>query len=153
MKIEKTKESEIGKLEDMLYEAIYQPDEDNLIPRTVLKIPEVYAYIKDFGKSKDDYCLVADSHGEIVGAVWVRIISDDIKGYGYIDDNTPEFAISLYKDYRNRGIGAKLMTAMLKACCWIYFTILNRNICKIISMSFLINSSVDASAKTYSIGL
>ncbi|MDL2277112.1 GNAT family N-acetyltransferase [Parabacteroides sp. OttesenSCG-928-G07] len=69
-----------------------------------MKIPEIYAYIKDFGKSKDDYCFVADSEGEIVGAVWVRIISGDIKGYGYIDDETPEFAISLYKDYRNRGI-------------------------------------------------
>ena len=112
--IREIKKKEIGKLEDMLYEAIYQPDENNLIPRTVLEIPEIYAYIKDFGDSKDDCCFVADLDGEIVGAVWVRIISDDVKGYGYIDDSTPEFAISLYKEYRNRGIGTQLMSAMIK---------------------------------------
>lgn len=32
IKIRKIEEHEVRKLEDMLYEAIYQPDEDNLIP-------------------------------------------------------------------------------------------------------------------------
>lgn len=112
--IREIRPSEVYMLEDMLYEAIYQPDENNLIPRTVLEIPEVNAYIKGFGSRKDDYCLVADSTGgEIVGAVWVRIISGEIKGYGYIDDETPEFAISLFKEYRTLGIGTRLMSAMI----------------------------------------
>lgn len=115
--IRKIKPEEISRLEDMLYEAIYQPDENNLIPRTVLEIPEVKAYIKDFGSKKDDYCLVADLAGEIVGAVWVRVISGEVKGYGYIDDNTPEFAISLYKEYRNEGIGTQLMNSMITHLC------------------------------------
>jgi ribosomal protein S18 acetylase RimI-like enzyme len=104
---------EISVLDDMLYEAIYQPDESNLIPRTILEIPEVKAYIKDFGDYKDDYCLAAERNGKIVGAVWVRIISGDIKGYGYVDDDTPEFAISLFKEYRNQGLGYQLMFAMI----------------------------------------
>lgn len=111
--IREIKQSELGILEDMLYEAIYQPDKNNLIPRSVLNIPEVSAYIRDFGKEKADYCLVADFEGKIIGAVWVRIISGDIKGYGYVDDNTPEFAISLFDEYRNQGIGSRLMTAMI----------------------------------------
>lgn len=110
--IREIKQSELGVLEDMLYEAIYQPDKNNLIPRSVLNIPEINAYICNFGKKKDDYCLVADCKGKIVGAVWVRIISGDIKGYGYIDEHTPEFAISLFGEYRNQGIGSRLMTAM-----------------------------------------
>jgi ribosomal protein S18 acetylase RimI-like enzyme len=112
--IREIRSSEIYKLEDMLYEAIYQPDENNSIPRTVLKIPEVNAYIKDFGSRKDDHCLVVDSDEEIVGAVWVRIISGEIKGYGYIDEETPEFAISLFKEYRNQGIGSQLMSTMIE---------------------------------------
>ncbi|MDR0746250.1 MAG: GNAT family N-acetyltransferase [Mediterranea sp.] len=112
--IRKLRQDEIPILEDMLYEAIFQPDENNLIPRSVLEIPGVKAYIKDFGCQKDDYCLVADCDDEIVGAVWVRIISGNPKGYGYIDDETPEFAISLYKEYRNRGLGTHLMSAMIK---------------------------------------
>lgn len=111
--IREIKQSELGILEDMLYEAIYQPDKNNLIPRSVLNIPKVNAYIRDFGKEKADYCLVADFEGKIIGAVWGRIISGDIKGYGYVDDNTPEFAISLLEEYRNQGIGSQLMTAMI----------------------------------------
>lgn len=111
--IREIKESEFGILEDMLYEAIYQPDKNNLIPRSVLNILEVNAYICNFGKKKDDYCLVADCKGKIVGAAWVRIISGDIKGYGYVDDHTPEFAISLFDEYRNQGVGSRLMTAMI----------------------------------------
>jgi ribosomal protein S18 acetylase RimI-like enzyme len=111
--IRELKQNEIPILVDMLYEAIYQPDENNLISETVLETPEVKAYIKDFGNNKDDYCLVADCNDRIVGAVWVRIISGDIKGYGYIDEETPEFAISLFEEYRNQGIGSQLMFSMI----------------------------------------
>ena len=31
-----------------------------------------------------------------------------------MDDYTPSFAISLYKEYRGRGIGSRLMEEMLK---------------------------------------
>ncbi len=111
--IREIKQSELGILGDMLYEAIYQPDKNNLIPRSVLNIPEVNVYICNFGKKNDDYCLVADFAEKIIGAVWVRIISGDIKGYGYVDDHTPEFAISLFEEYRNQGVGFRLMTAMI----------------------------------------
>ena len=39
--------------------------------------------------------------------------------YGHVDDETPSFAISLYKEYRGRGIGTELMRRMLdllKSC-------------------------------------
>lgn len=53
--------------------------------------------------------MVAEVNNEIVGAVWVRIMND----YGHIDDETPSFAISLLKEYRNYGIGTELMKQML----------------------------------------
>ena len=34
--------------------------------------------------------------------------------YGHIDDNTPSLAISLYEEYRSKGIGTKLMNEMKK---------------------------------------
>ena len=34
--------------------------------------------------------------------------------YGHVDDKTPSFAISLYKEYRGKGIGTKLMKRMLE---------------------------------------
>ena len=34
--------------------------------------------------------------------------------YGHIDNSTPSFAISLYEEYRGKGIGTRLMRSMLK---------------------------------------
>lgn len=114
VEIRKLEIAEFGLLEDMLYEAIFQSDENNLIPREVVNAPEVRVYIDNFGRQKDDYCLVADFNGKIVGAVWVRILAGKIKGFGYIDDKTPEFAISLFEEYRGRGIGTELMRKMIE---------------------------------------
>ncbi|OFY44202.1 MAG: GNAT family N-acetyltransferase [Bacteroidetes bacterium GWF2_40_14] len=113
IKIREIEKDEIDKLEDMLYEAVYQPDKNNLIPRDVIKVPKIYAYIDKFGTLNDDYCLVADLNGRIIGAVWVRIITGKIKGYGNVDNKTPEFAISLFKEYRNKGLGTTLMNKMI----------------------------------------
>ena len=53
--------------------------------------------------------LVAETDGQIIGAVWARIMND----YGHIDNETPSLAISLYKEYRNLGIGTALMKEIL----------------------------------------
>lgn len=66
-------------------------------------------YIAGFGEKKDDIGLVAEVDKRAVGAVWVRIMND----YGHIDNDTPSFAISVYKDYRGLGIGTNLMKEML----------------------------------------
>lgn len=60
--------NEIGMLKDILYEAIYRPD-NNIIPKSILEVPEMNAYINDFGSGKDDFCLVADLNDKIIGAV------------------------------------------------------------------------------------
>jgi ribosomal protein S18 acetylase RimI-like enzyme len=114
IKIREITANELNLLEDLLYEAVYQPDETNLIPREVVNVPQVRVYIDKFGQKKDDYCLVADLNGKIIGGVWVRILADKMKGFGYVDNKTPEFAISLFKEYRNCGIGTQLMRAMLE---------------------------------------
>ncbi len=110
--IRKLKINEIPLLEDFLYEAISQRGEENILSKKIINEPKLKIYIENFGKS-DDYCLF-DIEGKVVGAVWCRIFSGEIKGFGYIDEQTPEFAISLYKDYRNMGIGTSLMKNMLK---------------------------------------
>jgi len=108
-KIREIKSSEYAILSDFLYEAIFIPDGVQAPAKDIIEQPELQVYIKDFGKHRDDHCLVAEHDGKIIGAVWVRIMDD----YGHIDDNTPSFAISLYPNYRNQGIGTALMTEML----------------------------------------
>lgn len=105
---------EFSLLEDFLYEAIFQREENDLMPREIIKQPELQVFIDGFGQSPHDLCLVAEVDGQVVGAVWTRILADEVKGFGNIDAHTPEFAISLYKDYRGYGIGTDLMRHMIQ---------------------------------------
>lgn len=104
-------EHEYGLLDDFLYEAIFVPEGEKAPPRDIINRPELQVYVADFGRKKGDMCLAAQSGERVVGAVWVRIMDD----YGHIDDDTPSFAISLFKEYRGMGIGTALMRKMLEA--------------------------------------
>ncbi len=107
--IRKIRENEYGLLDDFIYEAIFIPEGVTPPPKSIINQPDLQVYIKDFGKEKDDICFVAEVEGEVVGAVWVR----DMQDYGHIADGVPSFAISLYKEYRNFGIGTAMMKTML----------------------------------------
>ena len=108
-KIREIEENEIPVLAVFLYEAIFIPEGIKPPSKDIVKQPELQVYITEFGKRTGDYCLVAEAEDEIVGAVWVRIMND----YGHVDNSTPSFAISLYKEYRGYGIGTDLMKKML----------------------------------------
>lgn len=108
-KIREIRKNEYPILSDFLYEAIFIPEGMDKPPKSIIERPELQVYIKDFGKA-DDWCFVVEIKEKIVGAVWVRVMDD----YGHIDDETPSFAMSLYEEYRNMGIGTALMRDMLE---------------------------------------
>ncbi len=109
MTIREMQRAEYPLLESFLYEAIFIPNGVEPPPKSIIYRPELQVYVSEFGKKKHDIAFVAEIDGKIVGAVWVRIMND----YGHVDDNTPSFAISLYKEYRGKGIGTELMKEML----------------------------------------
>ena len=92
-----------------MYEAIFIPECVSAPSKDIINQPDLQVYVKDFGKNKGDLCLVAQVSDKIVGAVWVRIMND----YGHVDNETPSFAISLFPEYRNHGIGTALMKSMI----------------------------------------
>ena len=107
--IRELRQNESKVLNTFLYEAIFIPEGVPIPPKEIINQPELQVYVKDFGKNKGDLCLVVEANNEIVGAVWCRIMND----YGHVNDATPSFAISLYKEYRGLGIGTALMKEML----------------------------------------
>ena len=107
--IRKIREDEYPILNDFIYEAIFIPEGVEPPPKSIINQPDLQVYISNFGKEKDDICFVAEADGKVVGAVWVH----DMKDYGHIAEGVPSFAISLYKEYRNFGIGTRLMETML----------------------------------------
>ena len=110
MQIRELQPNESGVLRDFLYEAIFLPEGVEPPERSIVELPELRIYYEGFGEGKADFCMVAEDDGRIVGAAWTRLMKD----YGYVDDETPSFAISLYREYRGQGIGTKLMHAMLE---------------------------------------
>ena len=108
LRLLKNEEKEI--LKDFLYEAIFIPEGVEPPDSEIINQPELAVYYEDFGEGKADHCIVCEEDGRIVGAVWTRIMND----YGHVDDDTPSFAISLYKEYRGRGYGTQMMIKMLE---------------------------------------
>ena len=94
--IREMRESEYPLIKDFCYEAIFIPEGEVLPPRLIVEHPLLQVYYVSFGSEVHDRALVAEADGKVVGAVWVRIMND----YGHVDDETPSFAISLYKEYR-----------------------------------------------------
>ena len=109
MLIRELKENEKGLLKDFLYEAIFVPEGMDPPAREIVEKPELKLYYEGFGSGKADNAIVAEDNGKIIGVVWTRIMND----YGHVDDETPSFAISLYKEYRGQGVGTRLMKEML----------------------------------------
>lgn len=104
-KVRIMQESDYPCLNEFLYQAIFVPAGEQLPGREIMNTPEIYIYIKDFGKQTGDLGVVAEQNGQVIGAAWVRIIP----AYGHVDNNTPELAISIFPEFRGCGIGTKLM--------------------------------------------
>lgn len=102
--------SETELLKTFIYEAIFIPEGVEPPPFDIIFRPEIALYYEGFGNGSADNCIVAEVDGKVVGAVWTRIMND----YGHVDDQTPSFAISLLKEFRNQGIGTELMRRMLQ---------------------------------------
>ena len=104
------RKDESGLLKEFLYEAIFVPEGTEAPDRSIIDQPELALYYDEFGTGQADNCIVAEVDGTVVGAVWTRIMND----YGHVDDETPSLAISLYEEYRSKGIGTMMMQQMLK---------------------------------------
>lgn len=106
--------SEIAFLDKMLYNAIFVPPGNDRLPDNIIEHPEISKYIKDFGR-EGDLCFVALLNGDLVGAIWTRHFNETNKAYGFVDSGTPELSMAVYEQFRNKGIGTKLLKTMIKS--------------------------------------
>ena len=102
-------------LREMLRMALFVPPGMPPFPPDVVHEPGLAHYVDGFGNRSDDVGFIAEMDGRPVGAAWVRQLTDDDPGYGFIDAVTPELSIAVIEDQRGRGVGTVLMEALLAA--------------------------------------
>jgi ribosomal protein S18 acetylase RimI-like enzyme len=108
-------EADADCLWEMLYQAVYVPQGAEPPPRKVVREPGMAHYAADWGRAGDLGYLAVDASGHTVGAAWLRLLVGPDRGYGTIDDTTPELAVAVMPIWRGQGIGTRLLIALLGA--------------------------------------
>lgn len=96
---------------EMLYQALYVPEGYSALPREVVRLPELARYVQNWGREGDYGVLASDAiTNQSIGALWLRLLIEENKGYGYVDDHTSELSIAVLPGYRGQGVGTQLLT-------------------------------------------
>lgn len=102
-------EVEIAK-EILLYAA--RLDEEN---KTLEDVPQLNRYIEHYGIYKTDIGVYALVDNKLAGAGWVRLLKgENNRGFGYIDDETPELVLGVKPEFRNQGVGTQIMNQLMQ---------------------------------------
>ena len=77
----------------------------------VLVLPQLAHYV-DGWKRPSDLGVVADVREASIGTAWLRLFPADDPGHGFINERIPELSIGVVEDWRGRGVGGSLLTAL-----------------------------------------
>ena len=101
---------------EMLYQAIHVPAGRVAPPRQIVNSPELSRYVQQWGQENDfGLKAVSTDDQQPVGAVWLRLMTGENRGYGYIDDLTPELSIAVFAEHRGKGVGTRLLNELFEA--------------------------------------
>ncbi|MBN2272948.1 MAG: GNAT family N-acetyltransferase [Bacteroidales bacterium] len=103
-------------LKEMLWEAIFIPEETKQkLTKSILDQPDLRKYYAGWGRTGDVAIVaVQPETGKPAGCAWGRLFPADDKGYGFIDEITPELSIAVDPVFRGQGIGTKLLQKLIK---------------------------------------
>jgi ribosomal protein S18 acetylase RimI-like enzyme len=96
-------------LRDMLKHAYYWRER---MPQGPIDAP-VQRYVMNWGRPGDASVIAIDD-GNPVGAAWYRLFKEEERGYGFVDERTPELAIAVVPSRRGKGLGDELLSALLE---------------------------------------
>lgn len=98
----------------ILYEAVFwRTGVDKPSFEEGLAYPEVSQALADWGARAGDTAVVATRNALPIGAAWYRCWTDDNFINGYVDESTPVLVIGVQHDYRQQGIGTKMLAWLI----------------------------------------
>jgi ribosomal protein S18 acetylase RimI-like enzyme len=99
---------------EMLYFALQRQGEAP--GRDAVRRPELARYVEGWGRPGDRGFLAQDAeNGPVLGAAWLRLPIGEHKGYGFVDETTPELAFAVHPEHRKRGIATALLTQLARS--------------------------------------
>ncbi|GAA1371529.1 GNAT family N-acetyltransferase [Luteococcus sanguinis] len=78
----------------------------------VLTRPE-FAHYTRIHPERGDFGVVAERGGVVVGVCWAQLLPADDRGYGFVDEATPETSLWVEPGSRGRGHGRRLLEALI----------------------------------------
>ena len=58
---------------------------------------------------RGDFGFVAERAGDPIGVVWAQFLPADDRGYGFLDETTPEVSLWVSEHSRRQGVGKMLL--------------------------------------------
>ena len=97
---------------DMLIEAVnWSTEWKKQSRRRVLSTHRTAHYIVGWPRATD-LGVIAEAGREPIGAAWLRLLSADDPGYGFVAVGVPELTIGVVLKWRGRGVGRALLRAI-----------------------------------------
>jgi GNAT superfamily N-acetyltransferase len=91
--------------------AFWRPDGPTGTVDEVMREPELAHYVTGWPRSGDLGVIAWDDHP--VGAAWARLLPETDPGYGFVNATTPEVSMGVVQAMRGRGIGTRLLGALV----------------------------------------
>jgi GNAT superfamily N-acetyltransferase len=94
---------------EMLYQALRKSDDT---PREIVRQREYARHVEGWGRAGDTGFVAFDAEhkDELLGAAWFRLSPNESEAQA-----TPELAFAVKSGHRKRGIGAAILTQLVKA--------------------------------------
>jgi len=80
--------------------------------QTVLLNPQLARYVKHWGRDGDTAIVAQNETGAVVGMAWARLWTLDNRGFGWVDEQTPELVVAVEPGSQGRGLGTQLIEAL-----------------------------------------
>ena len=87
--------------------------EDGVEVDEIMSEPEIAVILNDWGGPGDTAFVAESDAGRPMGTAWYRLYTRESHSYGFVDEETPELAIAVREEYRNKGVGTLLLERLV----------------------------------------